>query len=102
MHYVSEMYRNVYTASNTDGKLRVMAGVASETSDVLERSTIGQQSGLTRTFICVCFVSGECKNLQELNLSDCGNVTVRKRLKADAHRPTCILNIYVLHTHTSS
>lgn len=78
MHYVSKTYRNVYTSLNTDRMRPVIAYIASETSNVQEISTIDTQVRLTCSLILVYFVSGECKNLQELNLSECGNVTVRK------------------------
>lgn len=46
-------------------------------------------------YTAYCFIAGECRNLQELNVSECFNVTVsinNEHLKATEK---CILLLYV-------
>lgn len=44
-----------------------------------------------------CFIAGECRNLQELNVSECFNVTVSEHVNNEHLKATekCILLLYV-------
>lgn len=43
-----------------------------------------------------CFIAGECRNLQELNVSECFNVTVSEHVNNEHLKATekCILLLY--------